>query len=64
MSRRELIVNELERIPDELLQGVLDFIHFLQAKRVATVSETALLSESALEKDWLSPEDEAAWKDL
>jgi len=28
------------------------------------ISETALLSEKSLAKDWLSPEDEEAWKDL
>jgi len=28
------------------------------------IPETALLSEKSLAKDWLSPEDEEAWKDL
>jgi len=26
--------------------------------------ETAMLSESVLAKDWLSPEEDEAWKDL
>jgi hypothetical protein len=28
------------------------------------ISETALLSESALAKDWLRPEEDDAWRDL
>tara|TARA_Y100000310_G_scaffold261214_1_gene270484 strand:+ start:7117 stop:7299 length:183 start_codon:yes stop_codon:yes gene_type:complete len=28
------------------------------------IPDTALLSEESLAKDWLSPEDEEAWKDL
>jgi len=28
------------------------------------VSETALLSEKSLAKEWLSPEEDKAWKDL
>jgi hypothetical protein len=32
--------------------------------RHAETIETALLSESALAKDWLTPEEDEAWKDL
>ena len=28
------------------------------------VSETALMSEKSLSKEWLNPEEEEAWKDL
>jgi hypothetical protein len=63
MSRKELIASELERIPEELLDEVLDFVRFLRAKQ-SVISETALLSEPALAKDWLTPEEDAAWKDL
>lgn len=28
------------------------------------ISETALLSEKSLAKEWLSPEEDEAWKDL
>ena len=28
------------------------------------ISETALLSESSLAKEWLTPEEDEAWKDL
>jgi len=35
-----------------------------QELKVSPVSETALLSEQSLAKDWLSPDDEKAWSDL
>ena len=34
-----------------------------ELKHIETI-ETALLSESALAKDWLTPEEDEAWKDL
>ncbi len=39
-----------------------DELIFRKANRV--ISETALLSESSLAKEWLTPEEDEAWKDL
>ncbi len=64
MSKKELIARELERVPEELLDEVLDFVRFLRAKGTDQVSETALLSESTLARDWLAPEEDGAWQDL
>ena len=33
-------------------------------ENINNISETALLSESSLAKEWLSPEEDEAWKDL
>ena len=56
-SRKRLQL--LETLAAEL--GVIS-----EHKKVAKqkTSETALLSEKALAKDWLSKEEEEAWKDL
>ncbi len=43
---------------------MLDFIQFLQNKRQQEKLKITLLSESSLQKDWLKPEEEAAWQDL
>ena len=64
MTLKELILQEIENIRDTLLQEVLDFIQFLQAKHQLEMSETMLLSESSLQKDWLKAEEEEAWQDL
>jgi hypothetical protein len=46
------------------LEEMLVFIHFLKGKASKERMETAILSESVLAKDWLSPEEDEAWKNL
>ena len=64
MEIKEQILKEIERLPPEHLKEVLDFIQFLKSKKLREGIETALLSESALKKDWLLPEEDEAWEDL
>lgn len=64
MTIKELLIQEIEKAPELLLQEVLDFIQFLQSKHQQGKFETALLSESSLQKDWLKPEEDAAWQNL
>ena len=64
MNLKELIIKEIEQSPDYLLTEVLDFIQFLKAKHLPQKLECSILSESSLEKDWLSSEEDEAWQDL
>jgi len=65
MTIQEQITKELEKLPEPLLQEILDFVQFLQAKQQQKQNlETAIMSESSLQKDWLKPEEDAAWQDL
>jgi len=64
MSNKEKIIKEIEHIPDDFLNEALDFIRYLKAKTVKERFETALISESSLQKDWLKPEEESAWQNL
>jgi hypothetical protein len=64
MSKKELIATELDRIPEEMLDEVLDFVRFLGAKAVIRAGEPALLSEAALAETWLKPEEDVAWSYL
>ncbi|MFH1191653.1 MAG: DUF2281 domain-containing protein [Candidatus Omnitrophota bacterium] len=64
MITKELILSEIERIPEPLREEVLDFIRFLEAKALKQKMETAIASESSLKKDWLRPEEDEAWRDL
>ena len=64
MTPRDLILQELEHLPNYLLDQVLVFLRFLNLEYGQDSLETALLSESALQKDWLLPEEEEAWQDL
>ena len=63
MSKKELIAHELDNVPEENLEALLRFVRSLTCKRAEGPSP-ALLAESSLAKDWLTPEEEAAWADL
>lgn len=65
MNLRESLHTEIEQIPETLLPEILDFIQDLKYKHCADEKiEIALLSESALARDWLREEEEKAWQHL
>ena len=64
MSTQELIGKELERLPEPLQREVYDFVCFLRNKSTDDSFNGLLLSESALQKDWDTPEEDAAWANL
>jgi len=64
MSKKELLIHEIEQVPDFLLDEVIDFVHYLKIKAVTEKMDTAIASESSLKKDWLKPEEDKAWQNL
>ena len=64
MSTKDLLMNEINEVPEPLLTEVLDFVHFIKAKMAREKLDIALMSESSLGKDWLKPEEDQAWQDL
>ena len=64
MSKKDTIIAELDKVPEKLLDEILDYINFLKEKLIKQKLETALMSESSLKKDWLQPEEDEAWQDL
>ncbi|MEX2753564.1 MAG: DUF2281 domain-containing protein [Candidatus Freyarchaeota archaeon] len=64
MDRKEIILKEIEQMPEALLKEILDFIRFLKTKEVKERFEFTILSESSLKKDWLRPAEDEAWQDL
>ena len=64
MSTQELIIKEVENLPEPLQQEVYNFARFLREKAAADSFNGLLLSESALRKDWDRPEEDAAWANL
>ena len=64
MGNKELLMREIKDIPESFLEEELDFVHFLKEKIRKEKLDTAIASESSLQKDWLSPEEDEAWKDL
>jgi len=64
MSTQELIIKEVENLPEPLQREVYDFARFLREKADGESFNGLLLSESALRKDWETPEEDAAWANL
>ena len=64
MSKKDTIISELNNLPENLIEEILDYIDFLKSKSLKEKSELTLMSESSLRKDWLKPEEDKAWQDL
>ncbi len=64
MTIRDALLKEIQQVPEPLLQEVLDFIRFVQVRGGSDGFETAVASEPSLSRDWLKPEEDAAWEDL
>ncbi|MGR3302630.1 MAG: DUF2281 domain-containing protein [Candidatus Scalindua sp.] len=64
MSKKEILLSEIEQVPEPFLDELLDFVHFLKTKKINDCMDIAVASESSLKKDWLKPEEDEAWQDL
>ena len=64
MSTQELINKEVQNLPEPLQREVYDFVRFLREKSADDSFNGLLLSESALRRDWNTPEEDAAWASL
>jgi hypothetical protein len=63
MLAKEILYKEIDTLPEEYTEELYDFVTFLKAKYVKEHMEAALLSESSL-RDWLSAEEDDAWRAL
>ncbi len=63
MNTKTILIKEIENLPEPMAAEVLDFVRFLEYKRSDGL-ETYIQSESSLKKEWLSPVEDEAWKDL
>ena len=59
MSVKEIIKNEIDKLPENLLSEVLDFIRFLESKKERTMLAMASqeLSTVSFQKIWDNDED-------
>jgi hypothetical protein len=63
MSTRNILIKEIENLPEPVIAEVLDYVRFLEYKNREGV-ENYIQSESSLMKEWLSQAEDEAWKDL
>jgi hypothetical protein len=64
MGKKEILIHEIEQVPEPFLDEVLDFVQFLKTKIIREKVDIAIASESSLKKDWLKAEEDEAWKGL
>ena len=64
MEIKDLILKEVEKVPEQDLPEILDFIRLVEAKKSGEKKGILLACESSLKKDWLLPEEDEAWQDL
>jgi len=67
IQTREFLQKELNRIPDNLLEDIHEYLKFLKFKTGTDkeqVIETTYASERVLGKDWNRKEEDQAWQDL
>lgn len=65
MNKKEIVLQEIEQVPDILLDEVLDFVRYLLKTKITSERmESLITSESSLKKDWLKPEEDIAWQNL
>ena len=58
------LIDEIETLPSEYLQEIMDFVGYLKLKHLKNIPETMILSEKSLSKEWDTPEEDEAWADL
>ena len=63
MSSKQILIEEIESLPTNVVDEVYQYVTFLKFK-AALPEEITLASENALAKDWLLPEEDAAWANL
>jgi hypothetical protein len=64
MSKKEEILNEIEQVPETSLSEVLEFVRFLKKRNMTEKLDNSIASEDSLKKDWLTEEEDEAWRDL
>jgi len=64
MENRAVLLQEIETLPANCLDEVVDFVSWIKHRMLSHIPETMLLSEASLSKDWDTPEEDQAWADL
>jgi len=64
MTTKEKLVHEIQELPDPIVDEVMDFVQFLKRRKGLHPSEPMLLSEDALQKEWLNDTEDDAWQNL
>jgi hypothetical protein len=61
---RELLLQEIDQMPEELLEQVLNFARFLNLKHLPDTRIASIMSESTFTEEPISFPEEEAWRDV
>ena len=67
MSKKELLIRELEQMPEGLIDEISNYLHYLLVKDKYKQEHALLkidLSQTAWAQNWDNPDEDEAWKDL
>jgi len=66
MSTKQMLIKEIEQLPPQCVSEVYNFVNFLKVKQTLESDDNNIhfASENVLARDWLSPEEDAAWASL
>jgi hypothetical protein len=64
MTTREQLLRELQEAPEQVIEELLEYLRLARLKPGRERFDTARASEPVLGRDWLRPEEDAAWNDL
>ena len=66
MTARQMLIKEIEVLPQQTVDEVYNFVSFLKMKKLqeTDANDMHLASENALAADWLLPEEDIAWANL
>lgn len=64
MTTQQTLIEELKQAPEPIVKEVYLFFRFLREKAAEESFNGLMLSESSLADDWLSKEEDEAWKNL
>lgn len=64
MTVQELLLQEIRQTPEPVLNEVYRYLQYLKCRQSDEEFPGLALSQSALAKDWDTPEEDAAWANL
>jgi transcriptional regulator with AAA-type ATPase domain len=63
-KKRELLLHEIHEAPESVVDELLSFVQQRKSEPHRRDLEVPLACAPVLEKDWLRPEEDEAWRDL
>ena len=66
MSTKQMLIKEIEQLPPQIVTEVYNYVSFLKIKQTKESDDSNIhfASENVLARDWLLPEEDAAWANL